>query len=128
MIRYAGCAVIFLALISYGLWQKSQAQKAITDLAQAHQSWSDANAKAKTQAIQALQAMQQHYEAQLKAQMQAKVNIERKRTAALQQIERGKKYGTKDYRHWAVQPLPDAVVKRLQQLPKERAVTTRTGD
>ncbi len=121
------CGGIALSLLLYGLWQKSQRLELATQLEKERAEWAQAKSAARQQAIDALQAMQRVYEKRLREQAKARAAIEQERTRAIMQIEKGKENGPQDYRNWAIQPLPDVVVKRLRQLPEERAAAGHHG-
>ena len=107
------CAVMAMALLSYGLWQKARLEKTRRVHAQEL-------ADARQNAISALTQMQKNYERRLRQQSAARQRIERARTRAIIQIEKGKTDGPEDYRRWAGQRLPDVVIERLRRLPEER--------
>ena len=117
------CCGIALSLLLYGLWQKSQRLELAIQLEKERKEWAQAKSQARQQAIDALQAMQRVYEKRLQEQAKARAAIEQERAEVITQIEEGKENGPQDYRNWAVQPLPDVVVKRLRQLSQERAAT-----
>ena len=117
------CGGLALSLLLWGLWQKSQRLELAARLEKERAEWARAKSAARQQAIDALQAMQRVYEKRLREQAKARAAIEQERAKVITQIEEGKTNGPQDYRNWAVQPLPDVVVKRLRQLPEERAAT-----
>ena len=121
------CAAFVFTLLIFGFYQKVQYAELAAQLEKERAEWAQAKSQARQQAIDALQAMQRVYEKRLQEQAKARAAIEQERAKVITQIEEGKENGPQDYRNWAVQPLPDVVVKRLRQLPEERAATGHHG-
>lgn len=127
MVRLIACAGVVLSFLLYGLWQKSARMEAVSQLEKERKEWAQATSDARQQAISALQQMQANYERSLRQQAKARAAIEQERARVITQIEEGKENGPQDYRRWARQPLPAVVIKRLRQLPQERAAAGHYG-
>ena len=127
MSRLYICIGITFSLLLWGLWQNAQRNDLAAQLEKERKEWAQATSDARQQAISALQQMQANYERRLRQQAKARAAIEHERAHVITQIEEGKENGPHDYRRWARQPLPAVVVKRLRQLPQERAATGHYG-
>lgn len=117
MIRPSVALISLLGGLCAGLyWQLTECRQA---LAQERLQAAQAKEKATRDALSAVQAVQQHYEKQLRARNRRLERVNSAYAEAMRLMQEGEKRDPQ-YRHWAKQPLPDSVAKRLQQLAAER--------
>lgn len=110
---------VFVVVLGWGWWMDHQLQTCRAEKVELQRQWTAAREKAAHDTLTAVRALTQAYEEKLRERNARIEAVNAEYAQAMRQITEGREKDA-EYRRWADQPLPAAVVKRLQHLQAER--------